>query len=509
MVDVKFLCGILATLYMVNSVTGKPPNIVFILTDDQDSEIGGMTPMVKTKKLIANEGMTFDNMFVATPVCCPSRSSIFTGKYLHNHLAINNSVAGNCSSPDFQKTQEINAFPVFMKQQGYSTFFAGKYLNLYGEDTTGGVQHVPPGWDSWVGLVGNSVYYNYNLSINGTRETHGSNYTEDYLTDVIHRRGMEFLSYQNADTPFFMMLSTPACHEPWTSAPQYEDHFSDIVAQRTGSYNVHGKDKHWIIDQAITPIPNDTATYIDGIYRNRWRTLMSVEDMVEDVVSTLLKKFGLDNTYIFYSSDNGYHIGQFSLPMDKRNLYEFDVRVPLLVRGPGIRPRSVNKENVLNIDFAATFMDLAGATIPDYIDGRSIVPLLHDNAKLPFRQHFLTEYHGESARINPGCDQLDNQGIAWCHTYAHCQCEDAWNNTYTCIRYSDGQQHYKYCEIADNDNFVEMYDLESDPYEFMNIAKTADPDLVNQLKTNLAQLSQCVGASCHGNTELYGSNLLS
>ncbi|KAJ8299106.1 hypothetical protein KUTeg_023166 [Tegillarca granosa] len=190
----------LETFLQISARSSDKPNIVFILTDDQDVVIGGQTPIKKTMKLIGDHGMIFNNMYVSSPLCCPSRSSILTGKYVHSHLAVNNSDSGNCSSIDWQKTQETKAFPVYLHSQGYKTFFAGKYLNRYGFPNVGGVKHVPPGWDWWIGLVGNSRYYNYSLSVNGTKESHKDRYPDDYLTDVINRRATEFLNLQDSES---------------------------------------------------------------------------------------------------------------------------------------------------------------------------------------------------------------------------------------------------------------------------------------------------------------------
>ncbi|XP_046335749.2 N-acetylglucosamine-6-sulfatase-like [Haliotis rufescens] len=494
----KLTAAIFLLLVVSVYCSAQTPNIVFILTDDLDTEIGGMTPLEKTKRLIGDNGITFLNMFVTTPICCPSRASIFTGKYQHNHRTLNNTVDGGCSNTAWQQTEEHKAFPFHLQTQGYDTFFAGKYLNQYGMDTVGGVGHVPPGWSSWVGLVGNSVYYNYTLSVNGTAETHGHDYTSDYLTDVIHKRAKEFLGDKTNDSsPFFMMLSTPACHDPWEPAPQYESNFPDIQAPRFGSFNTHGKGKHWLIQQAITPMDNDTIAFVDDVYRRRWRTLLSVDDMVEDLVNTLEAKGLLANTFIFFSSDNGYHTGQFSMPTDKRLLYEFDVRVPLLVRGPGVAAGSKNEENVLNIDFGPTFVELAGGHVPDTMDGKSLASVLHNTRddSVPFRTEFLTEYQGETNTNIFSCSQWENQGMAYCPVWAHCVCEDSWNNTYTCIRRSDGEQNMKFCQFADSESFEEMYDLSRDHYELMNIAKS-HPEERSQLLDAMSRLVACNGASC-------------
>ncbi|XP_055957951.1 N-acetylglucosamine-6-sulfatase [Patella vulgata] len=493
-----YILGVILITSYIPTTTAKPPNIVFILTDDQDYTLGSQNAIKKITNLIGSQGIIFNNMFVSSPLCCPSRSSIFSGKYVHNHMAANNSVDGNCSSYAWQQAEEPHAFPVYLKNQGYRTFFSGKYLNLYGFPQVGGPQHVPPGWDWWVGLVGNSRYYNYDLSVNGTRESHGNDYKNDYLTDVIHRRGMEFLNQQSADgDPFFMMLSTPACHEPFTPAPQYADNFTGMVAPRDGSYNKHGDEgKHWLIRQAITPMPNDTVILVDDIFRNRWRTLLSVDDMVEDVYNTVKAKNMIDNTYFIFSSDNGFHLGQFSMPYDKRQLYEFDVRVPLMISGPGIKPGQVSSAPVMNIDLGPTFVELSGQSVPAQMDGVSMVPILMSDSSTDVvtRENFLVEHYGEHLVDNPGCPQLHNQGMMVCHS--HCECQDSWNNTYSCLRVIGQGKNYKYCQLEDLVNFVEVYDLDKDPYEFDNIVNTADQQLIATLKQELFDLSRCSGIAC-------------
>ncbi|CAI9726243.1 N-acetylglucosamine-6-sulfatase-like [Octopus vulgaris] len=484
-----YVCSVFHLSYAI-----QKPNIIFILTDDQDLMLGGMTPMLKTKKLIGDAGITFNNMFVTSPLCCPSRSSFLTGKYTHNHRVLNNSLSGNCSSALWQKYVEPTAFPVKLNQNGYKTFFAGKYLNQYGKKHAGGVKHIPPGWTSWNGLVGNSKYYNYSMSTDGVLEKHGCNYSIDYLTDIINHRAVKFIN-EHKGNPFFMMLSTPAAHSPFTPAPQYSKNFSTRKAPRDKSFNKHSTDKHWLIRQAISPMSNSTIELIDNIFRNRWRTLLSVDDLVENIVKQLTATGLLNNTYIFFTSDNGYHLGQFSLPYDKRQLYDFDNRVPFLVRGPGIKANQTRNELVLNIDFAPTFLSLAGIKEPGKFDGKSLQPLLTANKTDPkFRNNFLIEHSGEFHEEVKNCPQYKNQGMSSCDI--NCVCEDSWNNTYGCIRNIDSKNNFKYCEFNDKEHFIEMYDLEKDAAEITNIAKSADPNIVLHLSQTLATLSLCSGPSC-------------
>ncbi|KAK7098784.1 hypothetical protein V1264_003016 [Littorina saxatilis] len=480
------------------SVATKLPNIVFVLTDDQDTELGGLTPIAKTRQLIGKEGITYQNMFVSSPLCCPSRSSIFSGKYVHNHRGLNNSIAGGCSDSSWQAREEPSAFPVLLKAAGYNTMFAGKYLNQYGGPKTGGVAHIPPGWDWWYGLVGNSKYYNYKVSVNGTEETHGHVYAKDYFTNYIHRKAVEFLQYQNKEgNPIFMMLSTPACHGPFTPADNYLTNFTGMVAPRGGNYNVTPHDKHWLIQQTIVPLPDDTVASEDKTFVNRWRTLLSVDDMVENVYNMLKQKDMLDNTYIFFSSDNGFHLGQFGLPSDKRQLYEFDIRVPLMIRGPGIPAGQVSQENVMNIDLGPTFIDLANQQVPDSVDGQSLKATwtLESRQGAAFRDNVLVEHFGEHHDSISGCPQFAGQGMGNCNN--HCVCEDSWNNTFSCVRSTRSPNVYKYCIVKETQDFVEVYELTGDRYEFDNMASSADPNLLRSLQDDLDQLTSCSGTACN------------
>ncbi|XP_064421777.1 N-acetylglucosamine-6-sulfatase-like [Latimeria chalumnae] len=490
-----FLCIVFVAGQVRGSEGQRPKNIILILTDDQDIEIGGMTPMKKTESLIGKAGITFTNAYAVTPLCCPSRSSILSGKYPHNHLVRNNSLEGNCSSVNWQRVQEPWAFPVYLQKQGYQTFYAGKYLNQYGHAKAGGVTHVPPGWISWNTLVGNSKYYNYTLSVNGKAEQHGESYEKDYLTDLIANRSLEFLQRKSAFSPFFMMLATPASHSPFTPAPQYEKSYNTTKAPRGGSFNVHGKDKHWLLRQAKTPMTANSVEYLDSVFRKRWQTLLSVDDLVEKVVNKVKELNELNSTYIFYTSDHGYHTGQFSLPIDKRQLYEFDIRVPLLVRGPGIQPNQNSKAPILNIDLGPTFLEIAGVNLSRVdMDGESFLPLLNPpKQKISWRSDFLVQYTGEGhSDKDPNCPKL-GPGVSQC--FPDCVCEDAFNNTYACVR-TISNLSLQYCEFADKESFVEVYNMTSDPYQLKNIAKLVDPTLLMKMNKRLIKFQSCAAASC-------------
>ncbi|KAM3600590.1 uncharacterized protein V6R79_025502 [Siganus canaliculatus] len=490
------LLALLTCCVRCASPSERPSNIILIVVDDQDVELGGMIPMKKTRALIGAEGATFVNSFTVTPLCCPSRSSILSGRYPHNHQVRNNTVAGNCSSAAWQRGPEAAAFPALLSKHEYQTFFAGKYLNQYGSKETGDVGHVPPGWDQWHALVGNSQYYNYTLSVNGKEERHGDNYHQDYFTDLITNRSLNFLDNCSPQRPFFLMLTPPAPHSPWTAAPQYEKEFSNVKAPRDGSYDKPGKDKHWLLRQPVNPMPSSSVSFLDDAYRRRWQSLLSVDDMVEALVKKLENMKQLNNTYVLYTSDNGYHTGQFSLPIDKRQLYEFDIRVPLMVRGPGIKPNQTLKAPVLNIDLAPTILDISGVNVSTVdLDGQSFLaqmaPSLRNGTARPF---FLVEYTGEGRPTpDPKCPHL-GPGLSQC--FPDCVCEDAYNNTYACVRTLDKQHDLQYCEFADSESFVEFYNLTSDPHQLENIVKKVDPSVLQSMNERLIKLQSCQGQSC-------------
>ncbi|KAM8883844.1 N-acetylglucosamine-6-sulfatase [Synchiropus picturatus] len=478
--------------------TGRPkgPNIVLILTDDLDIAMGGLSPLDKTKKLIGDMGISFSNAYVASPLCCPSRASILTGKYPHNHHVINNTLEGNCSSTAWQKSEEGQTFPALLKSNAsYQTFFAGKYLNQYGNPEAGGVEHVPPGWNLWVGLEKNSKYYNYSLSVNGKRQKHGADYSKDYLTDVLANMSISFLQNKIKNQPFFMMVSTPAPHSPWTAAPQYQDRFNTTKAPRDPNFNIHGKDKHWLIRQAKTPMSNSSVQFLDNAFKKRWQTLLSVDDLVEKIVKGLEVSGELDNTYIFFTSDNGYHTGQFSLPLDKRQLYEFDIRVPLMVRGPGIKPNQTSKMLVANVDLGPTILDIAGVNISlTKMDGMSFLPIMEGKMNSSWRTDILVEYEGEGHNTSdPDCPLL-GPGVSEC--FPDCVCEDSYNNTYACVRTIAPTVNLQYCEFDDDEVFVEVYNMTADPYQLTNIAKSIDQEVLEKMNHRLMMLQSCSGQSC-------------
>lgn len=445
--------------------------------------------MLKTQQLVANRGATFVNAFTSSPICCPSRSSLLSGQYAHNTKTFNNSENGGCYGTHWREKVEPETISVLLANAGYNTFYAGKYLNEYFSSK------IPPGWKQWYGLHGNSRYYNYTLNENGQKRF----YENEYLTDLLKSRIVEFISANNAtEAPFFAVVAPPAPHEPFTAADRHQKLFPEVDALKTQNFNIPcgPLEKHWLLTMPPSPLSKETLDYLDTIYRNRWRSLMAVDELVEAVVSLLETKNLLDNTYIFYTSDNGYHIGQFSLPYDKRQPYETDIRVPLLVAGPNITPKSLVKSPVALIDIAPTIVELAKVKPSIPMDGESFLSKI-DRPDIEERQ-ILIEYWGEGNEetYNPDCPWQKKDKLAQCSLAIECHCQDSWNNTYSCVRHMANDLDLIYCQFKDHENFAEAYDLSEDMYQMKNIAFEMLPSVRAQYSLALVNLTECVGETC-------------
>jgi N-acetylglucosamine-6-sulfatase len=473
-------------------------------------------------------------MYAHVPVCCPSRSSLISGQFMHNNGCRGNNPDTNCSSPAFQAGPEKRSYVTHLQAAGYATSFAGKYLNDYGTAQAGGVAHIPPGWTNWQGLVGNSIYYSYTLSNNGVAEHHGTDYAADYLPDVVLNRTLDFLGAHLGASPVFAVLSTPSCHGPQDAAPQYQVSFPDARAPRSPRFNASVPDAHWMqAARGVYPFDGNAASFSDLVFRRRVQTLATVDDMLAAVVAALEAAGQLDNTYIVYTADNGYHTGDFGLVYDKRQPWETDTHLPLLLRGPGVAAGSATAAPVSMVDLSATFLDMAGLAVPPHFDGASVLPFLRP-APAPPRLAAYIEYQGEGGDGGGRgvCARTAGQDLM-CNAAGNytrppfffgedfCLCQDSPNTTYACLRVVEGAAadaeraraldgldsapraragaDYRYCEWRGKDTTVEFFDYAADPYELTNAAAALPPARRAALSARLAAARACRGTGdCAG-----------
>ena len=495
------------------------PNIVIILTDDQDVEMNSLSYMPKLQSLLINEGAIFNNFYAHIPVCCPSRSSLYSGQYQHNMHVTGNSIESNCSSISWQQNSEKNAFVTYLQKSGYVTSFAGKYLNDYGAPSVGGVAHVPDGWTNWQGLVGNSIYYNYVMSNNGVAERHGNVYPQDYLPLVILNKTLSFID-ENADkgAPLFTYVSLPSCHGPQEAEPKYQTLFPDAKAPRTPAFNASVPNAHWLqAVKAVYPYDDNSAAFSDLVFRRRIQTLQTVDDIVEALVEKFTSIGQIDNTYFYYSADNGYHTGHFGFIYDKRQPWETDTHLPFIVRGPGVKKGSAIDAMTSMPDLAASILDVAGVALPPQFDGTSVMPYLaeiaaEEDEKVKVdtiaptpRLMVLIEYTGEGGSDGGPCAPTLGQPI-FCGRDGNytlppffygnplCVCQDSTNNTYTCLRYKSDQENYRYCKFVDDIGRREYVDYIADPYELKNIEATIPQSRKDAMDGRIAALRSCQGS---------------
>lgn len=501
LLSLVFLC--LPVSGSFNSNITKPNNILLLLTDDQDVLLGSFDHMPHVKALLQEQGMTFRNAFVHTPICCPSRSSILTGRYLHNCGVHNNSIAGNCYGKEWIQAMETNhTFAVHAQAAGYTTAYTGKYLNQYGYNRSDVV--VPIGWDHWWGLVGNSQYYNYSLIKGGTKNNkperirYGDQYPQDYLPSVMNKQILKWMS--ELPEPWLIVAAWPTPHGPFTPAPWAVGTMSNIHPPLTENYNASDtfmQQKHWIMRQ-LHPISEETAALVDKYYQLRLEALKSIDLHVAEMVRKLQDTNQLNHTVILYTSDNGFQFGQHRLSMDKRHLYENDIRVPFCIRGPGIPVNSESFVMVANIDIAPTILDIARISIADEdMDGRSFwnytqVGPENDDFQFMQRRDLLITYNGEGQKP---CGMSECpfpwDDVLWM--------PDSFNNTYHCVRTIDtgtSTEDSIYCRFVDDEDFVEYYDLQSNPYQLENEISKLKPFQRQRYEQRLQELLQCRGPTC-------------
>lgn len=340
------------------------------------------------------------------------------------------------------------------------------------------------------------------MNANGVIERHGDT-SEDYYPHVIRKQVKDFLSNQKKENPFLAIVSPPSSHAPFTPEDKYRDTLKNLTVPRSKNFNHATKpnEKHWLMTMEPSKLSDATIEKIDAIYQKRLETLLTIDDLVEDLIQQLSDQDLLDDTYIIFTSDNGYHLGNWAMPWDKRLPYETDIKVPLIIRGPNINPKEIVNSPVILIDLAPTILSLANVpyNVSNY-DGKSFDHLINAiNVSSEFEERqLLIEHFGEgnAETYNSECPWKKSQRLYGCTLEAQCKAEDSWNNTFACIRNFSYDTNFLFCKFEDHENFYEAYDLANDVYQLDNIAYDILPSIQARYQLIIEHFKRCVGDDC-------------
>jgi N-acetylglucosamine-6-sulfatase len=529
------------------------PSFLVIQTDDQTLDqlyaaFGQpkLQAMPNTLEMIAKRGMTFNRYYVPYPLCCPSRVSLLTGRYAHN-----NGVKGNVQPNggyfgfSFRGAYTHN-LATWLQGAGYRTIHVGKFLNGYGDEPYDNGTSVPPGWNAWHTVLKadtNHYYYGYTLNNNGliegpfgdsgSWETRQYGVRDDigcpyaplnglpcyYETDQLTNFAIGELQATAPEQPFYLQVDYTAPHGDFRHpagpepAPRHYDWFKGAPMPHKrdqGFAEGNVSDKPSFIRDAPYLSLADIHTY-RVYYDKALESLRSIDDGVKLLLDTLGSQHRLRNTYVIFTSDNGFFYGEHRLIGGKFLAYEAATHLPFLIRGPHIRAGTESDELAANIDVAPTILELAGVEPDKSVDGRSLTPFLHDPDLTTLRPILFESFVETNDVTDNGAiaEPGDQSGtptarparVATLHRLGRGSSRAAQPGATASIlappKDYEGIRLGPYKYIAWPDGEKELYDIEKDPYELNNIVRIPNYfPIRNYLHRELRQLEDCVGRTC-------------
>jgi arylsulfatase A-like enzyme len=449
--------------------------------------------MPNVKNLIAAQGASFVNSFAPYPLCCPSRASFLKGQYAHNH-----GVLGNSLPFGFPAFGDKSTIATDLQRAGYATVFLGKYLNHYGPEPApdGSSDHsthyVPPGWTDWRGAPevmrhgrNHGGPYNYRdttLNVNGTLQPHQG----AYQTKLFGKISTAIIDHRASGRPFFFWASYVAPHFGSPVEPDdlgvspavtdaVRDRFDNIITSPPGSVEGDVSDKPLFIQSRAAPSDHQIAVFTEH-YRQRIEALTILDYQVKETIAALRRSGELANTFVIFTSDNGYLLGEHRTG-GKILPYEPSLRVPLVIRGPGIPAGVTRDDPAMTIDLAPTIDQMASASTPRDMDGQSLL---------------------QTART--GDDGWTRAVLTETGPYGQL---DSWMQGATtdpgsqAARFGLGIRTARYLYVRWASEEFELYDLSADPEEFNNVVDDPAYALVlESLRSSLAAIRDCHGAGC-------------
>jgi len=441
----------------------KKPNFLFVLVDDQPFDALGSNsryPFLQTPNMdrLAAEGVTFGNFFCTQSICSPSRASFMTGTYPHIHGVNQNN---KYVDPNWEKLPPVSSH---LQEAGYQSAHIGKIHMAHKE----GKDHIRPGFDYWYSFIGQGEYFDPMVNDNGVE------YQEKgYMTDILTNKTLDWLDKErDPNKPFYLNLWHKGVHEDHSPAPRHDSLYSEYDLP-TPPYDTHletfddkpewqrikAYDSNWRNYKPIDSLPQKEWPIKGDKFMRLLRCLKSIDESLGTVMQKLEEMGELDNTVIIFSSDNGYFMGEHTY-WDKRIAYENSMKIPMIIRYPKLIKANTRIDEIcLNIDMAPTILELAGAQIPEYMQGESMKPML-TGSETSWRDSFLFEYYVDDAYPYAGPDML----------------------AVRTVRY----------KLVDNDldqDIDELYDLKNDPGEMRNLIMLSEYDSLEQsLRLKIEQL---------------------
>ena len=515
-----------ATARPASAARNGKPNILVVMTDDMASTDVALMPNVR--RLLAARGTTFADAVDSYPLCCPARATFITGQYAHNHDVRSNFFPHGW----YGMKDRRNILPAWLQRSGYTTALIGKWLNGYG--ARDGHGEVPHGFDLWRGLLDVSAYdyFNYVMNVNGRLRTWGdaafarklvefakvevterpnpgladvlgelsrvmgpgpytswgAERTADYSPDVTGRITEGLVAAQaRSRKPFFIWWAPTAPHREDVAttlmgrpgadprpAPRHAERVRRLQLPKPPNFDeADVSDKPSSLRAAAPRLDEEQVAQLELDFQGRAGALLAVDDHVGRLVRTLRRTGQLNNTMIVFVSDNGWLQGEHRIPGDKFLPYDESLRIPLIVRGPGVPSGRTVRGQVSNVDFAPTLLAAAGARPGRRMDGVSLLPVLRARRERPPRRALVVEaldrlFRGEFGNVM------------------------AWDRPYRGVR-TDRYTYVVYAETGER----ELYDRRRDPHELRNVA--GDPAYASvqaRLAGRLERLADCAGRPC-------------
>ncbi|KAI6353671.1 hypothetical protein MCOR31_011668 [Pyricularia oryzae] len=516
-----------AALAAVLSLTGeaKPvskskPNIIMIMTDDQDLHLDSTEHMPTLQKLLVQRGTTFNNHWVTEAQCCPSRATVLRGQQAHNTNITAVSYPGG--NYDKWRASEMDSeyLPKWLNDAGYSTNYIGKFLNGH---NLGNYNPPPKAWTEIDALI-DPYMYDFNRAVFSKNGQHPVNYPGWHQPDIVRIKAVERIKQlAQDDKPFFYWISPTAPHTvppingPSDNMPQpltrHKDLFPDLVLPKKGNWNPpdeYAKQKvNWV--GRTPPLNESMLAETEVLYKTRIQSLQGIDEIIEDVVATLEQEGILDNTYIIYTSDNGFMIGTHRITAMKSLAYKEAGQTPFIVRGPGVPEGVVSRLPGTHTDIAPTLLELAGvdpASFPKLFDGRSLLPQWREPAgsgncsqTSPVQTECSgdvigVEFWGDANYELPALPFNDPQG-----PYG------AVMSSFKALRVAGEHRAYLYTVWCSNE--LELYNTLTDPDELVNLALNPDAEtrrLMTRLNALLLVIKSCEGDVCRAPWQAFAND---